>query len=129
MRVLILSMVLLVGTTVNAWAIDHEPYTEARLAELQAEDALVLVDVFAPWCPVCAKQQKILGAYAEANPDVNLRVLRVDFDNQKDAVRALRAPRQSTILLFKGDSQYWYSVAETREDVIFREINKAAGKE
>jgi len=37
----------------------------------------------------------------------------------------LRAPRQSTLLLYKGETQFWYSVAETREDVIFEAINRA----
>jgi len=61
------------------------------------------------------------------HPDVDLNILVVDFDEDRQYVRALRAPRQSTLLLFRGEDQYWYSVAETREDVIFEAINRAAG--
>jgi thioredoxin 1 len=110
----------------QAAALDKEPFSSERLAELQAEGALVLVDVFATWCPTCALQQKVLEKYVEAHPDVDLRVLVVDFDNDRAAVRALRAPRQSTLLLFKGEQQFWFSVAETREEVIFAAINRAA---
>jgi thiol-disulfide isomerase/thioredoxin len=109
-----------------AFAVDKEPYTPERLAALQAEGALVLVDVFADWCPTCARQQEVLDRYVEARPEVDLHVLEVDFDEDRQYVRELRAPRQSTLLLFRGEQQYWYSVAETREEVIFEAIDRAA---
>jgi len=109
-----------------AQALEKEPFSNERFEELKSEGALVLVDVWASWCPTCAKQQEILEDYAKAHPDVDLHVLVVDYDDDKQYVRQLRAPRQSTLLLYKGEEQFWYSVAETREDVIFREINRAA---
>jgi thioredoxin 1 len=109
-------------------ALEKGPYSAERLSQLQSEGALVLVDVFAEWCPTCALQQQALEKYVTAHPDVDLRVLVVDFDKDRAAVRALRAPRQSTLLLFKGEQQYWFSVAETREDVIFAAINRAAAQ-
>jgi thioredoxin 1 len=109
-------------------ALEKEPYSAERLSELQSEGALVLVDVFAEWCPTCALQQQVLEKYVALHPEVDLRVLVVDFDNDRTSVRALRAPRQSTLLLFKGEQQYWFSVAETREDVIFAAINRAAAQ-
>ena len=120
---------LLLGLTLfatAAYAVDKERYTPERLAALQAEGALVLVDVFADWCPTCARQQAVLGRYVEQRPDVDLHILEVDFDEDRQYVRELRAPRQSTLLLFRGEQQYWYSVAETREDVIFEAIDRAA---
>mgnify|MGYP006272841235 CR=1 FL=1 len=120
---------LLLGLTCfvsSAFAVDKEPYTPERLAELQAQGALVLVDVFADWCPTCARQQAVLDRYVEERPEVDLHVLEVDFDEDRQSVRDLRAPRQSTLLLFRGEQQYWYSVAETREEVIFEAIDRAA---
>ncbi len=104
----------------------HEPFTQARFDELQREDALVLVDVWAPWCPTCAQQQPLIAAYQEAHPEANLRVLRVDFDSQKDVVSKLDAPRQSTLILYKGTEREWFSVAETRQDVLFAALDAAA---
>ena len=86
---------------------------------------MVLVDVFATWCPTCAKQQKAISAYAEANPDSKFHVLVVDFDENKDIVRQFRAPRQSTLLIYKGNEQFWFSVAESRPEVIAAELDKA----
>lgn len=105
--------------------IEKEPFTEERFNELREAGAVVLVDIFADWCPTCAKQQKLIQQYREENPDNEFHILEVDFDDNKQAVRELRAPRQSTILLFKGNEQYWYSVAETRYEVFERELNKA----
>lgn len=109
-----------------AWALDAAPFTEARFQQLQAEGELVLVDVFAAWCPTCARQEKILESYMAEHPDTDLRILRVDYDRDKEVVRRFKAPRQSTLLLFRDGERLWYSVAETDRDVIFEAINRAA---
>lgn len=100
-------------------------FTPERFAELQEQNALVLLDVFATWCPTCAQQQKVLAAYRALHPDVPLHILTIDFDNQKEFVRKYGAPRQSTLILYRGEERIWFSVAETRVDVIFAELNKA----
>jgi thioredoxin 1 len=126
MRLKLLAATCLYALTTGALALEAEPYSPDRFAELQADGALVLIDVFATWCPTCKRQQEILDKYVAEHPEVPLHVLQVDFDRDKDHVRTLRAPRQSTLLLFKGETQFWYSVAETREDVIFDAIDRAA---
>lgn len=130
MRKLAIALVVSVLSVVPAWAaeLEKEPFSPERFEALKAEGALVLVDIFATWCPVCKQQQEILGAYREAHPDVALHVLEIDFDRQKEWVREFRAPRQSTLILFKGDEQRWYSVAESRREAIFAALNEAAGR-
>jgi hypothetical protein len=103
-----------------------EPFSEQRFAALQQEGALVLVDVHASWCPTCGKQQEVITAYIAARPQAKLHHLIVDFDNDKQWVTHFKAPRQSTLLLFRGKEQVWFSVAETREAEIFAAIDKAA---
>lgn len=111
-----------------AQAQEKEPFTEARFAALQKQDALVLIDVHATWCPTCAKQGEVLAAYQQAHPDVDLTILNVDFDDQKEWVTHFKAPRQSTLILYRGDERLWFSVAETDRERIFETINKAAGQ-
>lgn len=103
-----------------------EPFTETRFRALQAEKALILVDVTASWCPTCARQAKAIAAYREAHPSVPLHVLSVDFDAQKEWVKTFKAPRQSTLILFRGSEQVWFSVAEQDERVIADAIDEAA---
>jgi thioredoxin 1 len=103
-----------------------EAFTAERFAQLQGEGALVLLDVFAPWCPTCAQQQKVLAEYRTRHPEVPLYTLTIDFDGQKEYVRRFGAPRQSTLILYKGTERVWFAVAETRADVITAELNRAA---
>lgn len=101
-------------------------FTEERFEALQERGALILVDVHADWCPTCKSQQKVLDAFRAEHPDVPLHVLKVDFDEQKKWVRHFEAPRQSTLILYRGEEQVWFGVAENRRDVIFRRILSAA---
>lgn len=103
-----------------------ESFSEARFEVLQKQGALVLIDVAADWCPTCAKQSKVVQGYREAKPEVPLHVLRVDFDDQKEWVRHFKAPRQSTLILYRGGEQVWFSVAETDPAVISAAIDEAA---
>ena len=48
----------------------------------------------------------------------NLVVFEVDFDNQKDAVRAFNAQSQSTLIVFKGEMEIGRSVGDTHQKSI-----------
>lgn len=121
----LLAIVLAAGGA-RAQEAQIEAFTPERFAALQAEGALILLDVWADWCPVCARQQKILARYREANPDVAFHTLTIDFDDQKEYVRQVGAPRQSTLILYQGDERVWFSVAELREYVIVAALDAAA---
>lgn len=124
--VTVVVFIILSSTTQSAVIQEH--FNEARYTELRESGAVFLVDVHATWCPVCAKQQQVLADYGKNNPAQNLIVLVVDFDNDKAWVRHFRAPRQSTLILYAGEEQLWFSVAETSYDVIAGELNKALKK-
>ncbi len=117
---------LSLGTAQSAYSQEKEAFTQERFEALQAEGALILLDVFADWCPTCAQQQKVLGAYQEEHPDVPLFILQIDFDDQKEWVKEFRAPRQSTLILYRGEERIWFNVAETSRDVIFAALNEGA---
>ena len=101
------------------------PFSEGAFKQAQADNEVVLVDVFATWCPTCKRQSKVLADYFEKNPDSKIKVLVVDFDEQKEWVTFFKAPRQSTLILFKGDKQLWFSVAETKPEAIFQQLAAA----
>ena len=121
----LLTLALSGPTAAAAQKPDKEPFTEQRFEALQEQGAYVLLDVFADWCPTCAAQQKVLAAFQKAHPDAPLHILSIDFDDRKDLVRHFGAPRQSTLILFHGTERIWFSVAETRRDVIFEALAAA----
>lgn len=101
------------------------PFTEAAFKEAQANNDVILIDVFATWCPTCKRQSMILADYFYKNPASKVKVLVVDFDEQKDWVSYFKAPRQSTLILYKGEKQLWFSVAETKADAITQQLANA----
>jgi len=112
---------LLTAMTLSACTQAESPFarfTADDFQSLQANGKAVLIDVHAVWCPTCKKQGEILQAFQTAHPQCELNILSVDFDEQKEWVTHFKAPRQSTLILFKEGTQRWFSVAETRADVI-----------
>ncbi|MEQ8954398.1 MAG: thioredoxin, partial [Gammaproteobacteria bacterium] len=58
-------------------ALEKESFTQERFDELTDNGEVVLVDIFATWCPTCAKQREVLEAYQAANPNSDLHILEV----------------------------------------------------
>lgn len=122
---LIAALVFMLALPLSAMALEKEPFSKERFEELQAAGEVVLIDVYATWCSTCKKQQEALSQYRAENPDKSFHILEINFDDDKQWVKHFRAPRQSTLLLYTGEEQFWYSVAETRTDVIAGELDKA----
>lgn len=80
-------------------------FTEAEFAAAQAAGKPILIDVWASWCPVCAKQAPTLAA-AETDPAFkDLTIFKVNFDTQKDVVRSFGVRKQSTLIAFHGNHE------------------------
>ncbi|KKO44669.1 thioredoxin [Arsukibacterium ikkense] len=126
--VVLLAAALFIFNPANASNEHLEKHKHAFTAELyqqaKAENRLVLIDVYAPWCPTCRRQHGVLNDYFAANPNSDIQVLQVDFDSQKDWVTHFKAPRQSTLALYRGYEQLWFSVAQTKQKTIFAELQK-----
>lgn len=118
------SMMLLFFSA-NVFALEKEPFSYERFEALQKSGEVVLIDIHADWCPTCSRQTEQLSKYQTENPDKQFHILQVNFDDQKEVVRHFRAPRQSTLLIYKGDEQFWYSVAETRYQEIAAQLDRA----
>ena len=101
------------------------PYTARAFAAAQKAGDPILVDITAPWCPVCWVQKPILNK-VESDPRFkDLKVFDVDFDSQKDVVRNFTATKQSTLIAFKGHHETARSVGDTNQDSIEALLEKA----
>jgi len=101
-----------------AVAAEWKPFTQAALAEAQKEGKPILVHIFATWCSVCRAQKPILEEFTAEPQYKDLVVLDMDFDTQKDDVRALGARVQSTLIAYKGDKEVGRSVGDTNANSI-----------
>ncbi len=89
----------------TARAAERAPFTDAAFAAAQAAGRPLIVEIFAPWCPVCRAQRPHVDAALAEPALVPALLLTVDFDSQRDVVRRLGAQRQSTIIAFRGGEE------------------------
>jgi thiol-disulfide isomerase/thioredoxin len=125
MKKLILSFGFLMALfSTQVFAYEKQAFDKKLFDELQDNGVPVLVDVWASWCPTCKKQQNLLSEYFSTYPNSKIKVLIVDFDEQKQWVKHFKAPRQSSLYIYKDNKQHWFSVAETRKNVLFDKLKE-----
>jgi thioredoxin 1 len=96
-----------------AYAAEWKPFDAAAFAQAQKDGKPILVDIFAAWCPVCRAQNPILVQLTREPKFDGLVVFKIDFDDQKDAVRAVKATSQSTLIVYQGETEKGRSVGDT----------------
>lgn len=106
-------------------AAEEAAFTNSAFAAAQEAGAPILVHVNAPWCPTCRAQLPILEKLETLPKYADLKVFRVDFDSQRDAVRALKASSQSTLIVFKGKQETGRLVGATDAKTIEALFDKA----
>jgi len=111
--------------SVPAVAAELRSYSKEAFAAAQTAGASILVDVHASWCPTCRAQEPILNKLEQSEKFDKLVVFKVDFDTQKDALRALRATSQSTLIVFKGAAETGRSVGDTKAASIAALLDRA----
>jgi thioredoxin 1 len=107
-----------------AQAAETQNYNAKAFAAAQAAGKPILVEIHASWCPTCKAQLPILGELEKQDKFKDLMVFRVDFDSQKDAVRAFGARMQSTLITFKGAAETGRSVGDTNAASIASLLDK-----
>ena len=96
-----------------AQAGEGKPFTAAAFAAAQKAGDEIVVHIRASWCPTCHAQTPILHALEDQRKFAKLIEFDVDFDAQKDVVRAFGARSQSTLIAFKGAKETGRSVGDT----------------
>jgi thioredoxin 1 len=112
------------GFAVSALATETRTFDQKAFAEAQKAGKPIFVGVHASWCPTCKAQDPILGALMSAPKFKDLVYFVIDFDGQKDAVRAFGVRTQSTLIAFKGDKETGRSVGDTNRASIGALLDK-----
>jgi thiol-disulfide isomerase/thioredoxin len=107
-----------------AQAAEKVNYDAESFAAAQAAGRPILVEIRASWCPTCKAQEPILGNLEKQDRFKNLLVVLVDFDSQKEAVKAFGARMQSTLIAFKGSVETGRSVGDTNATSIATLLDK-----
>lgn len=103
----------------------EEPFTQAVFDRLQKGGLPTLVAIHADWCPTCRAQAPVVSKLLKQDGFQRVNALRVDFDQQKEVVKAFKAVNQSTLIVFKGGREVGRSVGDTTEAGIEALLKKA----
>lgn len=106
---------LLMTASLAAGASEIVKYDEARFAALREAGTPVVVLVHAPWCPTCKRQHEVLAQLLGQDRYKAYTLVEVDFDTQRDAMKSLRAPQRSTVIVLRGKDEWGRSTAITAE--------------
>lgn len=114
-KVMVLVLTLLMPLMAHAVG---TPYTQAAFDALLKAGTPTLVFVHADWCSICKAQTKVLDELLAQPEFSKIRVLRVDFDSQKEIVKSFKTSYQSTLIVYKNGKEVSRVVAETNKDNI-----------
>lgn len=117
----------LVASTQAGHAATQSPFDQAAFDAARTANKPIVIAVHADWCPVCVKQAPIITSLAASPEFKDLVILVVDFDKQKDVVKALRVDRQSTLIALRGAAEKDRAVGISTEDAIKTLFQKTAG--
>ena len=109
----------------QAFAADKKAFDTKAFEAAQAAGESILVEVHAPWCPVCKVQTPILAKLADDPKFKNVVRFNIDFDSQKDLLRRFNVQKQSTLIAFKGKQETGRSTGDTNAASIEALLAKA----
>ncbi|MHC2108303.1 thioredoxin family protein [Methylobacterium sp. CM6246] len=115
---LALACLALAASLSPALAGEAMPFSAASFEAAQKSGKPILIEVSAPWCPICKTQKPILAKLASEPRFKDLQIFDIDFDSQRDLLRRLNVRMQSTLIAYKGETEMGRSVGETQPEWI-----------
>ena len=107
-----------------------QPFTEDAFDAAQKAGKPILVDTYATWCDVCARQAPVLEKLRAEPKYKDLVTFKVNFDTQKDVMRKFNARMQSTLICYRGTKEVGRSVGETQgewiDDMLQKTLHEGA---
>jgi thioredoxin 1 len=116
LRALAMTVALSFGSV--ALAADKQPFDQKAFEAAQAAGKQILLEVTAPWCPVCKAQAPILARLRTEPRFKDMVSFNIDFDTQKDLLQKFGVQKQSTLIVFKGKQETGRSTGETNAAAI-----------
>ncbi len=118
-----LGIVVLAGA--KSEALTKRAFDQKAFEAAQAADQPILVEIHAPWCPVCKLQEPILSKLGTEPRFKRMVAFKIDFDSQKDLLRRFNVQKQSTLIVFKGRKEIARSTGDSNANSIQQLLAKA----
>jgi len=111
--IFIVSMLCAAAFGTVAHAASYESFTPQRFEAAQQSGKPIVLDIWASWCPVCAKQEPAIRQIVQDSKFADLVMLRIDFDKEKALLRSLKVTQQSTLIAYAGKREVERSTGVT----------------
>ena len=105
----------------SARAIEIIEFDQKYFVERVRAGDRIAIWFHAPWCPTCKIQEQALQVLEE--DDIDIQIMRVDFDESHKLRETLRVPTQSMWILFDNGKEVTRVIGAVRIEQI-REILK-----
>lgn len=115
---------LLFAAATLSHALEVKPYSAAALAEAEKGNQPVALLFHADWCPTCRVQEKVVQSLA-TEKGLDLTILKVNYDTEKDLKRRFRINSQSSLVVLRGQKETARLVGDTSTDGIRRALKTA----
>jgi thioredoxin 1 len=120
-----LALTIAIAVSAPLAALDKKPFDAQAFEAAQAAGKPILVEVHAPWCPICKAQAPILANLSSTPKFKDMVRFNIDFDSQKDLLRKFNVQKQSTLIAFKGKQEMARSTGDTNAGSIERLLEKS----
>ena len=115
---------ILALNVITAHALEINPYSAKALEDAQKTNKPIALHFYADWCPICHAQEKVLNNFKN-DKTLNLTVLVVNYDKEKELKRKLNVRTQSTLIVYKGSVEKARLAGETAPDKIKTALKSA----
>lgn len=97
--------------------------TEADFAKVTSK-GVVLVDFWASWCRPCMMQGPIVEEIANENKDSNLKICKLNVDDNRAIARQFEVSSIPTLIIFKNGKKVEQLVGLSNKELIVSTLKK-----
>ena len=109
--------------TFNAYAIEKKTtFNKELFNKAQSEGKVVVVSSWIKYCTSCASQMKALNKLKDEFNNVEYYTFEV---TNKEIANLLNVQYQTTLLIFKDNTEVYRSIGETSRDAIYEAIKSS----
>lgn len=102
-----------------------QPITMTEFTDIEKQGKSVVISTHADWCSTCKAQDKVLSNFMKDPDYKNVVFYQVDYDNQKDLLKALKVRSQSTIIVYKNGKEVVRATGDTKEPALSKLTRQA----
>ena len=95
----------------------------SNLEQLSRDNGLVLVEMYASWCPNCQRMMPIVAEVAELTAG-RANIYQFDIDKFRDLASQLEVDGIPTFIIYKEGEEQWRSSGEMDGNVLLNKLQE-----